>query len=225
MTSKAVDDRVKIASTVFSVLEMHEAELVGPLTQRLFPDGGALFDVGVVLATHRAVLARARDAVLEADREVDEEAGDDQQYRDLRDEAVEAVRKVIQEARGLMDAAYTPDVLAHYCLDEELPRSPDRLAELADRIIASMRTRELVERSPYGFDLDLGPIADRIETALIPLGTALEDIRREVREIKEAIAARNEALESFDEVYEAVSEVIHAYCLLAGRPDLAELLK
>ena len=87
-----------------------------------------------------------------------------------------------------------------------------------------MRTRALEETSPYGFDLDLAPLADRIETEIIPLITALEDVAREAREIREAIDARNEAMANFDETFRAVAAILHSYFVLVGRPDLAAMI-
>lgn len=227
MTSKAVDDRVKIVGSLRQMLEMHQFELVGPLVARLFPgDAAETFEVTAMLQAHLDVLSRAEEAMLVADEELIAEADDDQQYRDARDEAVKRVRRALMDAAGLLEAAYGVELLEHYALSHEEPaRAPEILQSHAEEVVAAMRTRELVESSPYGFDLELGPVADRLETELVPLAIALEDIRREAREIREALAKRNAAVEDFDETYRAVSEMVHACFLMVNRPDLAAMIQ
>lgn len=227
MTSKAVNDRVKIAGSLRQMLEMHQPELVGPLVARLFPEGSSpTFEVSAMLQAHLELLSRAEEAMLIADEELIAEADDDQQYRDARDDAVKRVRRALMDAAGLLEAAYGAQLLGHYALSQEPPaRTPERLQAHAEEVVSAMRTRRLVESSSYGFELELGPVADRLETELVPLIIALEDIRREAREIREALAKRNAAVEAFDETYGAVSEMMHACFLMVGRPDLAAMIQ
>jgi len=224
--SKAVLSRFKIASTIISALDFHAFEVIGALERTLFPEGfERTFDIEQVLLAHRDLLIRTRERMRQTDEELTAEAADDKQYRDARDEAVTALRRVLQDARSILTAAYDEDILTFYAFTEEPPRSPDVLGPYAERVLVCMRQRPLSEPSPYGFDLDLGLLADKIETELVPMQISMEDIAREVREIREALAVRNEAVEEFDRVYSAVAESVHAYFLLANRPDLAERVR
>ena len=225
MASRAIDERVMMAGSILSALEMHQVEVAGPLRERLFAEQAATYAVGDVLESLAGALERARDAMLDSDEAVEAEANDDQQYRDARDEATAELKRTLRDVRGLVDAAYGPELLEPYGLGEDLPRSPQMLCDLAEGCVDRMRTRPLEERSPYGFELDMGLLADRVETAVVPLTIALEDLRREVREIKEAIGARHEAIEAFDETFRAVAEAIHSFFVLAGRPDLASMVE
>ncbi|MEM1350515.1 MAG: hypothetical protein AAGI01_18285 [Myxococcota bacterium] len=221
--SKAVLSRFKIASTIISALDFHVFEVVGALERALFPEGfERTFDVEQVLLAHRDLLIRTRERMRQTDEALGAEAADDKPYRDARDEAVTALRRVLQDVRAMLTAAYDEDVLTFYACSDEPPRSPDLLGPYAERVLECMRHRPLSEASPYGFDLDLGVLADKVEAELVPMKLAMKDIEREVREIREALATRNEALEDFDRVYSAVAESVHAYFLLADRPDLAE---
>lgn len=223
--SQAVQDRFKIATTVISALDFHAVEVIGVLNERLFPGGDAAFDVACVLSAHRDLLIRVRDQMQVADEELTAEAADDKQYRDARDDANARLTAAVESARAMLEAAYDESLLTFYGLVEAPPRAPGLLKEYAEKVVVCLRHRPLEQSSPYGFSIDLGLLADKIETELIPLSVALEDIEREVLEIRQALDARNRAMVMFDETYESVAEVIHGYFLLARRPDLAELVR
>ena len=65
--------------------------------------------------------------------------------------------------------------------------------------------------------------AEPLETE--PLAQALVDIERELREIREALSARNDAMLDFDQIFEGAASALFGYFTMAGRPDLAELVR
>lgn len=220
--SQAVLDRIKIASTIISVIDYHAFEVVGPLSALLFPaPEPALFDVQDVLFAKRDLLIRARERMRQADEALKLEAADDHQYRDARDQAMIAIRRALHDAIGVLHAACDVSVLARYNLDAAIPRSPERLQEYAEEVIRRMRAQPSVDDSPYGFQINLSEFADQIDTELVPLIVVMEDIRREIRELQEALQARNDAVAAFDTTYESVAALVTAYFTLAGREDLA----
>lgn len=222
MTSRAVNERIKHVESLFSMLEFHEVELIRPLSNIFASVEG--IDAGDLLSAHLTVVKDALDALNEAEAEVEREANDDQQYRDARDAAIEKLSNTLNDTRLLFEAAYTKELAIEYGFVEDLPRSPSALKDAAEASVRALRERPLTEASPYGFDLDLEPLADRIETEIVPLITALEDVAREAREIREAIDARNEAMSTFDETFRAIAAILHSYFVLVGRPDLAAMI-
>ena len=232
MTSRAVNERIKHVESLFSMLEFHEVELIRPLSNIFASVEG--IDAGDLLSAHLTVVKDALDALNEAEAEVEREANDDQQYRDARDAAIEKLSNTLNDTRLLFEAAYTKELAIEYGFVEDLPRSPSALKDAAEASVRALRERPLTEASPYGFDLDLEPLAERhpadlvepdpIETEIVPLITALEDVAREAREIREAIDARNEAMSTFDETFRAIAAILHSYFVLVGRPDLAAMI-
>lgn len=222
MASRAVNERIKHVESLISMIDLHEVELVGPLSEVFSHAEG--IDANSLLSSHLGLVSKALEALEDAEREVELEASDDQQYRDARDAAIAKLSTTLNDTRLLFEAAYSKELAAEYGFTEDLPRSPASLKKSAEASVSALRTRALEETSPYGFDLDLAPLADRIETEIIPLITALEDVAREAREIREAIDARNEAMANFDETFRAVAAILHSYFVLVGRPDLAAMI-
>ena len=217
--SAAVQTRQMMTRGFLSLIEQHGDEIQGRLEAAL-----AGVSARALLGAHGHAVRRAMETLAAADVALTLEAEDDKQYRDARDLASERLRAVLGDVRGLMDAAYGPSILAEYGLEGELARSPELLHVLAERVVGSLRAKPTMARSPYGFDLDLGLLADKIETELVPLALAMEDIRREVRELQEALRARNDAMAQFDRVKESCARCLASYFELSGRPDLAMLL-
>ena len=218
--SQAVRDRIQTVESFLYLVRGHELVVSEPLARVLSLDEIGL-DGSHVMELHLHALEQAMEDLVAADEALVLEAADDKQYRDARDAGVKGLRETLVDVRNLLEAAYGTDVLAHYLLVGDLPRSPELVKERAEEVLNQMRQRPLTESSPYGFDLDLSLLADRIETEVVPLSMALEDIKREVREIQEALQHRNTVMSRFDQVFESVSQVMHAYYKLSGRPDLA----
>lgn len=215
-----------MAQSFEDLITQHGAEVLSALSQRLYEDDGPQGQAlaKTLLDELRAVVARALTHLLAADEALRLEADDDKQYRDARDSAYGRLRAVLMDVRGLIEAAYGAQALAAYALEQELPRSPELLYESAERTTQALRSIPVSAPSPFGFELELGLLADKIETEVVPLGMAMEDIRREVREIQEALKARNEAMADFDRVKEASAQILGGYFRLANRPDLAMML-
>lgn len=223
MNQELVDQKSHITSTITSLLERHQAELVPTLAQRLFSGNEEVARQMVV--GHRALITASRDAVVEAYEAMVAEAEDDEPYRIVRDKMSEKLLTVMTDTRNLLDAAYGDVALSHYAMTETPPQSGEQLHDYVAHTLQIMREQPLTERSPHGFDLDFEPIADKIAQHLAPLAQVLEEIRREAREIREAIDALHAAIADFDQTYTAVSEAIHAFCLIARRPDIAAMLQ
>lgn len=218
--SQAVRDRIQTVESFLYLVRGHESAVSEPLAKVLSLDEVGL-DGSHVMELHLHALEQSLQGLMTADEALVLEAADDKQYRDARDSGVKRLRETLVDVRNLLEAAYGSDVITHYLLIGELPRSPELVKELAEEVLNRMRQRPLTESSPYGFELDLSLLADRIETEVVPLSIALEDIKREVREIQEALQHRNTVMSRFDQIFESVSQVMHAYYKLSGRPDLA----
>ncbi len=223
MNQELIDKKSQITSTITSLLDLYKEELTPTLGERLFSGDEAA--ARQMITAHRDLLLSSQEAIVEAHAEMIEEAADDEPYRIARDEAAATLMTVITDTRNLIDAAYGDHAIQYYLLSETPPPAGEQLHTYVEATLEIMRERPLTEPSPHGFDLDFEPIADKLAQHLTPLADVLEDIRREAREIRESIDALRAALEDFDETYTAVSEAIHAFCLLARRPDIAAMLQ
>ncbi len=222
--SEAIQERLERGGSVLSALSMHGAEVASTL-EALLSTPRTPFNSARTFAAYTGAIERAREAMLQADRELTAEADDDKQYRDARDAATDALRSVLSDVRSMFEAAYSSDILIFYGLKEEAPRSADLLLEYAEQVATLMKHKPLSERSPYGFDLNLERLADRVQVEVAPLAEAIEDIKRELREIREALSKRHAAMEDFDEVCEGVALSVFGLFKMAGRPDLAEFVR
>lgn len=227
MNQEVILQKARVTSTITSMLEIHRNELAPTLAKRLFGDDSrdSLRSAEQMLDAHCALLESSLGQISTAHDNLIEEAADDEPYRARRHELIEALIATLQTTSNLIEAAYGEDALAHFHLIDELPRSGEHLQQRTAQIVRTMRENPITEPSPHGFDLDFAPIAQKIEKQLAPLHEVLEDIRREAREIREAIDTFKSSVEEFDATYVAVSEAIHAFCLLARRPDLASILQ
>ncbi len=224
-TSDAVHQRLQIAHSILHALDQHTEELVGPLSEVFATMCGVEpFRTMEVVRGHRQLLEGATERLRQADEAASAEASDEAPHRQARDEADAALRRAITDARGLMDAAYAPETLARFGLDAEPPTSAEALAQHAASAIERLRTLTPAQPSPYGFDLDLPLIADRLDSALAPLQLALAQLRSELGEMQAALALRASAMDDFDRASAAVASITRAWFSLAGRPDLAALL-
>lgn len=225
--SSAVQARMQMAQSFMELIELHGAEIlseVGVLLYGRRDDREAMVQARQVIWGLSHAVEDALKRLIDADIALKLEAEDDKQYRDARDVATERLRAVIMDVRGLLEAAYGGAILSRYGLDQDLPRSPELLHDAGEVIVGLVRERPIEEPSPYGFELDLGILGDKLETELVPLSLAMEDIRREVREIQEALKVRNEAMSDFDRIKEAAAQALSAYFRLVNRPDLAMML-
>ncbi len=222
--SDAVQERMERAGSVLAVFSMHALE-VAPALDPLLSTPAAPFDAAIMFASLKEAIETQKERLIVADLELTAEAADDKQYRDARDAATDALRSVLADVRSMFEAAYSSDILIFYGLAEEAPRSPELLLEHAERAATLMEHKPLSQHSPYGFDLELGALAGRVRVEMAPLATALEDIKRELHEIREALAKRNGAMEDFDEVCEGAALTAFGLFKMAGRPDLAELVR
>lgn len=227
MNQEVILQKERITGTITSMLDMHRNEIVPTLATRLFGDDSrpSLRSAEQMLDAHRDLLRSSLAQITTAHDNLLDEAADDEPYRARRHELIESMISTLQTTANLIEAAYGDDALAHFHLVDELPRSGEQLQQRAAQIILTMRENPITEPSPHGFDLDFAPIAQKLEAQLTPLQEVLDDIRREAREIREAIDAFKRSVEEFDSTYVAVSEAIHAFCLLARRPDLASILQ
>lgn len=222
MISPAVRERSEHASSLLTMVEMHRVELIAPL-DRVFASSEHV-DANALLTAHFNVVSDALALMQRADEAVQLEAGDDQQYRDARDASIARLGTILKDTQHLLEAAYSRKLAAAYGFRDETRRAPDLLREDAEGIVRSLRQRPLSEPSPYGFELDLVPLADRIETEVVALSGALEDVEREAREIRDALDERNAAMAAFDETFRAIAAILHSYFVLVGRPDLAAMV-
>lgn len=225
VNQETIDAKVATANVLLDILSLHEVDLRAALTHRFNTIGHGTLPVAQLLEAQRALLTQAQAQLVAAHEAVVAEAADDQPYREGRDRAIKKVLDVLQNARGLIDAAYGEEALDHFLLVAAPPETGEGLEDHAAQVVDRLRHAPLDMSSPFGFELDFIPIADRVETELIPLVTAMEDIRREAQEIRAALDALRLALTEFDAVYIGVSEALHAFFLLGRRPDLAELLQ
>ena len=225
MNAQVVAEKVQMARATLHFATLHHDELLLPWTERLFLGQAERFSTREVFDEHIALLERTIQALERAHIANMEEAADDPAYRAVRDEASQQLARVILDARGLLDAAYGSDILVHYQLSQPPPGAGEALLPFATEVVRLLRERAIEERSPFGFDLDLAPIADRIERTIEPLRLALIEVRREAQELRQTVDALRQALTLLDEVHSAVSELLHAICLLARRPDLAAMLQ
>jgi hypothetical protein len=223
MNQELIDKKSRITSTITTLLDMHKGELVPALGKRLFK--GDEDAARKMISAHRDLLIHSHDAIVTAHAEMLEEAADDEPYRIARDEESAKLMGVTTDTRNLIDAAYGDMAMAHFKLTETPPPSGEQLYTYVADALHIMREHPLTEPSPHGFDLDFEPIASKLEQHLSPLAQVLEDIRREAREIRESIDTLHAAISEFDSTYTAISEAIHAFCLIAKRPDIAAMLQ
>lgn len=225
--SSAVQTRMQMARSFTELIERHGGEILSEIGMLLYgrrDDRDAMVQARHVIWGLSHAVEDALKRLIDADVALKLEAEDDKQYRDARDIATERLRAVVMDVRGLLEAAYGASILSRYGLDQDMPRSPEILHDAAEALIVLVRERPIEEPSPYGFELDLGILGDKIETELVPLSLAMDDIRREVREIQEALKVRNEAMSDFDRIKEATAQALAAYFRLVNRPDLAMML-
>ncbi len=227
MNKEVIDRKANITSTITTLLDLHQSEIIPTLAVRLFGDDStsSIKQAGEMLDAHRQLIESCFDNLSEAHHALLDEAADDEPYRVKRQELSDQLLQSLKDTKNLIDAAYGDTALQHYTLDQDPPESAELLQDYTLEVIRIMTEAPITVPSPHGFDLDFGPIAQKLSETLAPLSTTLEDIRREAQEIIEAAHQFKDAKAEFDETYIGVSEAIHAFCLIAKRPDIAATIQ
>ena len=97
--SEAIQERLERGGSVLSALSMHGAEVASTL-EALLSTPRTPFNSARTFAAYTGAIERAREAMLQADRELTAEADDDKQYRDARDAATAFILAMDKAAAG-----------------------------------------------------------------------------------------------------------------------------
>jgi hypothetical protein len=225
--SKMVADRISISGTVMSSLTVHGPEVAPALEALLFPQG-APPDLTVALflqALHDA-LARNRDRIGAADLAHAAELADDDPPRAARDAGLAALRANLIGLRATLLGTFGPATLASYGIPTSIPEAPELLVRAATLIEEQLRTRPLTE-PPLQPGVSVNPVAvaDAIRAQLVAVGDAVAAVERERREAQLTLEAKNKALAEWTAGYPGIASVTTGLFELAGRNDLADVVR
>jgi hypothetical protein len=225
--SRMIADRVTIATTVQSALDIHATEMAPALEALLFP-GGAPKDLTVAgfITALRTLLDRRTKALIDADLAHTAELADDDGYRSTRDENIAELRVYITSLRNTIVGNYGAEVAGAYGLNTPLPDDAQVLVNMAASIEKLLRTRSLAE-PPKRKSLTVDPIAaaDDLRALGEAVAASLNDVEREKREAQMTLNVKSEAMSAWSHGYEGVADAAAALLFLAGRPDLADRVR
>jgi hypothetical protein len=225
--SRMVADRLAIANTVTSSIQIHGPEVAPALEKKLFPAGAPNgFSGQGMLTALSGLLGRKTDALVTADRAHATELADDDAFRTSREERRVELSGYLSSLRESLSRNYGPAVAAAYGLPSALPDDAQGLLSLAGIVEALLRKRALTEK-PKRKSLAVDPIAaaDDLKAAAGDLEATLTDVEREKREAQITLNAKNEAMAEWGTTYQGVADAAAALYVLAGRPDLAERVR
>jgi hypothetical protein len=225
--SKMVADRISISGTVMSSLAVHGPEVAPRLEALLFPDGPpASVTVAGLLRGLHDLLARNREQLGAADLAHAAELADDEAPRAARDGGITALRATLSSLRVTLLNTFGPALLAAYGVPSALPEQPDLLLRTASLIESRLRTRPLTEAPrQLGISIDPVAIADSLKAQIEAITAAVAEVDRERREAQLTLEAKNTSLAAWDAVYPGVADTTTGLYELAGRQDLADVVR
>jgi len=225
--SKMVSDRTTIGRTVQSSLEVHGPEAISALEAILFPNGVPQnLTMGAIITALQSALERVINEMTAADLGHAAELADNEGYRIVREQRVQAVRHAIFTFRGSITNLYGAELLRAYGVPAELPTDPQLLSQTATNIEGLLRTRPLTEKPKLpGFSLDLTAIADGFAATVKDLEAALADIKRDEREDQLTLQTKHDAMARWSSVYQGIANIAVGIFILIGRSDLAERVR
>jgi len=225
--SRMVADRVTIANTVITAIQVHGPEVVPIVEKTLFPSGPpnnlTVADVLVAMGAH---LDRTTAHLVGTDRTHSVELSDDDGARQVRELRTVDLKDFLSTLRSNLIRNYGIHVAGAYGLSAALPDDASSLLLLAGRAEDLFRTRPLVE-PPKNKSLKIDPLlaADDMKDAAAALRSALSDIEREKREAQLTQGAKNESMATWGTVYAAAADGAAAFFALGGRVDLAQRVR
>ena len=225
--SRMVADRATITRTVTAAVGHHGPEVAPALEKALFPGGAPQnLTIAAVLGALGALLDNAMKSLVKTDQAHAAELADDPGFRSAREDRIVEIRDFFATLRTNMQRNYGEDVPALYGLGPVLPEEAPELIVLAANVEKQLRERPLTE-APKKQSLKVDPIAaaDDLKACAEELQTALDDVERERREAQLTQSAKNEAIHEWGTKYSGVADGVAALFLLAGRPDLADLVR
>lgn len=225
--SKAVSDRLAIARTLTSAIDVHGAEVIVGLEAALFPDGAPQnVNLQVFFAALRAYVQRSTDDLSGKDQAHAVEMADDAGPREARDTAKAAVREGIIGTRATLEGVYGSTILAAYGLVGSTPDDADELMQMASTTETLLRERTIVEKPlRVGVSVNAMVIADDLKDRIQALRNALGAVRREEREAQVTRQARNEALEGWDKCYRSTADVVTGLFEMANKSEWADRVR
>jgi hypothetical protein len=225
--SKMVSDRADISNTVVSSITVQGPEVAADVEKILFPDGlPKHLTVAQLFTALGDALGRSVHELTAADLANAQELSDDDAPRAERDAAVAAVRERLINARGLLTSVYGASILKAYGLTGELPDDTQQLVRHAGHVASQLTSRPITEAPKQeGASVDPKAVGRGLAAAAKKLETALGDVQREEREAQLTLKRRNAAMAVWSDRYQGVADATTGLFELAGRADLAELVR
>lgn len=226
--SVMVANRMVIAGTVKASVQVHGGPVAGALEQVLFPDGRPPDGLAAApfIAALGAALARSEAALRGADEALGAERADDPARREARDAAASTVRAQLMRLAALLEGLYGPEVVRAYGLAGETPEGLQEQLQAADTVVGRLRGTPITAPPLVaGMVLDAEAVAAELARHAEVLRTELAAVARESREEQLALGVRDEALRHHDSTYQGVATALEGLYRLAGRADLADLVR
>lgn len=231
MPSKIVTDKEKSARFVASSGTTHAGKVVPALAGLLTPHlhaGESLPDMALLCRLVSRLVEAKAAAMVAADRAHEQELGDDQGPRDMRDRAADDLATVLADLRDALSAAYGPEAVKLYGLDGKLPTDPSVVAVLAESVRAKVKGGGITLPSPRrkdGLQLNFSAYAKELELALPALQNGLQDVTREQKEAEATLRGKNVAVTEYDKAFSGGASVLSAIFSLADMDDLADKVR
>lgn len=225
--SKTVANRIRNAQVVTASFDVHGPDTIDDLANVFSKAGVGNFDAAAarnLLGTLSSLLKNSTETLERAETAYATEMSNDGDKRDLRDEAVTALRENTQYARTLLSAAVNAATLRNWGLDKPVPTTPDTLLVYANYAVERLRADHRI-LTRHGITVDTQVLADAIDGPRAELQAALDDLKLDSRENQLALEKRNDALEQWNLAYSVSASVLSDLYRLAGRQNLAKRVR
>lgn len=207
------------------------AELHGPIAAaRLGEQLGGQHDgfkeaaVLAVFDSQRWFLSELSRVLTEREEALSAELGDNPALRAALGEALAGTRGALVQGRELSRSLYEPDVVAGMGLAGETPEDAATLLSYGRGAAQGLRAQS-GKPGRLGVAVDLTPLADALDQALVTLKAAHEAAVADVKEDQAARLARDEAFDALRAVYRSAALIIEGYFRQAGLHELADRLR
>jgi hypothetical protein len=133
--------------------------------------------------------------------------------------------EIMARAKELAASALGEESLDTYGLRAPLTRVPRDVAARLEETIKLLGENPAEGVDSLGTPFDSTKVAEKLSEVHTPLQEALDAVAREEQERQQAINARDEATDAWSSIYQGAATALVGLCRLAGREDLAELLR